>query len=71
MPKRVSVPSFTLKPANSMVASLGIGINALSSVISTKTPAYPASPIRLVANSTSLSVTAPVRSTRPVTGAGW
>ena len=34
-------PSETLKPANSMVASLGIGMQALSSVISTKTPATP------------------------------
>ena len=42
-PNSVSSPSETLKPANSMIASLGIGMQALSSVISTNTPAGPAS----------------------------
>ena len=36
-PNRVSSPSETLKPANSMIASLGTGMQADSSVISTKT----------------------------------
>ena len=38
MPSRVRSPSSTLKPANSIVASLGIGMLALSSSISTKIP---------------------------------
>src|SRR2546423_2754707 len=41
-----------LKPANIMVASLGLGMQALSSSMSTKTPASPRSPITLVAKST-------------------
>ena len=38
-PNRVRSPSLTLKPANSIVASLGIGMQALPSIVSTKTPA--------------------------------
>ena len=34
-------PFETLKPANSIVASLGTGMQALSSTISTNTPARP------------------------------
>jgi len=47
-----------LKPANSIVASLGIGMHALSGTINAKTPASPRSPTTLVAKSTSLSVIA-------------
>ena len=36
-------PFETLKPANSIVASLGIGMQALSSSIRTKTPGRPRS----------------------------
>ncbi len=38
IPSRVRSPSSTLKPANSMVASLGIGMFALSTSISRKMP---------------------------------
>ena len=49
IPNRVRSPFETLKPANSMIASLGIGMQALSSVISTKTPARPAQSMKSVA----------------------
>src|SRR4051795_5253200 len=52
-PNRVMFPSDTLKPANSMIASLGIGMQALSSVISTNTPARPIASMTLVAAVTS------------------
>ena len=45
-----------LKPANIIVASLGIGMHALSRSMSTNTPARPRSPTTFVASSTSLSV---------------
>ena len=38
---RLYSPFDTLKPANSIVASLGIGMQALSRSISTKTPGRP------------------------------
>ena len=53
MPKRVMFPSDTLKPANSMIASLGIGMQALSSVMRTNTPASPIASMTLVAALTS------------------
>ena len=50
----------TLKPANSMIASLGTGMQADSSVISRKTAARPVEPMKSVATltigSTTLSV---------------
>ncbi len=49
-------PSDTLKPANSMVASLGTGIQADSSTISTKMPSSPSSATTSVATSTMGSV---------------
>ena len=39
--ERCTRPRETLKPANSIVASLGIGMHALSSSMSTKTPGRP------------------------------
>ncbi len=52
MPNSVRSPVETLKPAKSMIASLGIGMQALSSVISTKTPARPAESMKSVAKFT-------------------
>ena len=49
MPTRVRFPCETLKPANSMIASLGIGMHALSSTIRMKTPHRPVELIRSVA----------------------
>src|SRR5262245_57641045 len=46
-------PSETLKPAKSIVASLGIGTQALSSSISTNTPGSPRASITSVAKLTS------------------
>src|SRR3954469_23890161 len=46
------LPSETLKPAKSMIASLGIGMQALSAVISTNTPGSPRASMTLVAAST-------------------
>ena len=48
----VNRPSATLKPANSMIASLEVGMQALSSSIRMKIPAVPRSPITFVAKST-------------------
>src|SRR3954462_10870906 len=53
---RLEWPSETLKPANSIVASLGIGMHALSSSMSTNTPASPRSPTTFVAKQTSGAV---------------
>src|SRR5919202_6181049 len=49
-------PLATLKPANSIVPSDGIGRQALSATMSTKTPARPRSSITFTANCTSGSV---------------
>ena len=49
-------PSETLKPANSIVASEGIGMHALSATISRKTPGSPSLSITSTANWTSGSV---------------
>src|SRR5688572_13781881 len=49
-------PLWTLNPANSMVASEGIGMHALSSSISTKIPGRPSSATTSVAKLTSGSV---------------
>ena len=57
IPIRVSSPLETLKPANSMIASLGIGMQADSRVISRKTAASPAEPMNSVATSTIGSTT--------------
>src|SRR6476659_4481314 len=46
-------PSDTLNPANSMIASLGMGMQALSRVMSTNTPARPSESMTLVAAVTS------------------
>ena len=54
-------PSETLKPANSMIASLGTGMQADSSAISRKTAATPAEPMNSVATSTIGSTTLSVR----------
>ncbi len=53
------LPSETLKPANSIVASLGIGMQALSSSMSTKMPARPMASITSVAALTSGPVMSP------------
>ena len=53
---RLYAPLLTLKPANSIVASLGIGMHALSSSMRMKTPGRPRSATTLVANSTIGSV---------------
>jgi hypothetical protein len=45
-------PSETLKPANSMIASLGTGMQALSSAIRKKTPGTPKASMTSVATST-------------------
>ena len=42
-------PSETLNPANSMIASLGTGMQALSSSISRKTPITPTASMKSVA----------------------
>ena len=57
IPNSVSSPFETLKPANSMIASLGTGMQADSSVISRKTPTTPAVPMNSVARSTIGSTT--------------
>src|SRR4051795_7270424 len=72
---REYLPSLTLKPAKSIVASDGIGIPALSGTISRKIPGRPRSPTTLVAKSASRSVTdastsAAARSTRGGWGGG-
>src|SRR3954468_3220063 len=58
-PNRVMSPWDTLKPAKSMMASLGIGMQALSRVISTKTPARPAESMKSVAKFTTGSRMSP------------
>ena len=52
IPNIVRLPSLTLNPANSMIASLGIGMQALSSVIRTNTPPSPAESMKSVATLT-------------------
>ena len=52
----VNRPSATLNPANSMIASLDVGMQALSSSIRTKIPARPRSSTTFVAKSTIGSV---------------
>ena len=56
MPKRVMVPSLTAKPAKGMIASLGTGMQALSSSIRKKTAGRPQAPIRCVAHWTTASM---------------
>src|SRR4030088_1326335 len=56
MASRLYSPLCTLKPANSIVASEGIGMQALSRNMSTNTPGSPKSETTLVANVTSVSV---------------
>src|SRR3954468_14799024 len=46
------LPSETLKPANSMIASLGTGMHALSSVMRRNTPGNPSASMTFVAAST-------------------
>src|SRR3954449_5466751 len=58
-PNRVMSPWDTLNPAKSMMASLGIGMQALSRVISTKTPARPAESMKSVAKFTTGSRMSP------------
>jgi hypothetical protein len=53
---RLYSPRDTLKPANSMVASLGTGMQALSRSISTKTPVSPIASTTSTATSTIGSV---------------
>ena len=53
---RLYSPRETLKPANSMVASLGIGMHALSRSISTNTPGSPIASTTSTATSTIGSV---------------
>ena len=50
------VPSLTAKPANGMIASLGTGMQALSSSIRKKTAGRPQSPMRAVAHWTTASM---------------
>ena len=52
----VKRPSETSNPANSMIASLEVGMQALSRSINPKIPASPRSPITFVAKSTIGSV---------------
>ena len=52
IPASVSSPFETAKPANSMIASLGIGTQADSSAISTKTAGNPAELMNSVATLT-------------------
>ena len=52
----VKRPSETSNPANSMIASLEVGMHALSSSIRMKIPARPRSPMTFVAKSTIGSV---------------
>src|SRR3954467_14879647 len=59
-------PRLTLKPANSIVASLGIGMHALSSSMRTNTPGRPSASMTLTAKLTSGSVS----EARTVTGGG-
>ena len=47
-------PWLTANPANGMIASLGTGMQALSSSISKKTAGSPELPMRWVAHSTTL-----------------
>ena len=54
--KRLYSPFETLKPANSMVASLGTGMQALSRSISTNTPGSPMASTTSTATSTMGSV---------------
>src|SRR3979409_271375 len=56
MASRLYSPFCPLKPANSIVASEGIGMQALSRNMSTNTPGSPRSETTLVANVTSVSV---------------
>src|SRR6195256_2042713 len=56
MARRLYSPLCTLKPANSIVASEGIGMHALSRNMSTNTPGSPGAETTLVANVTSVSV---------------
>src|SRR3977135_2903184 len=56
MASRLYSPLCTLKPANSIVASEGIGMQALSKNMSANTPGSPRSETTLVANVTSVSV---------------
>jgi hypothetical protein len=53
---RLYSPSDTLKPANSIVASEGTGMHALSSSMRPKIPAMPSSATTSVASVTSQSV---------------
>ena len=53
---RLYSPRDTLKPANSMVASLGTGMQALSRTISTNTPGSPIASTTSTATSTIGSV---------------
>ena len=69
-PNRVRSPLETLKPANSMIASLGIGMQADSRVISTKTATTPAEPMNSVARSTIGSTTLSVTLARRRRGTG-
>ncbi len=47
-PNRLMWCSLTAKPAKSMIASLGTGMQALSSTMSRNTAGRPQSPMRLV-----------------------
>jgi hypothetical protein len=60
---RVYWPPATLNPANSMVGSLGTGMQALSSTISTKIPARPSSATTQTAKLTIGSVIEAARTT--------
>src|SRR5436190_8345337 len=60
IPARVRWPCETLNPANSMMASLGIGMHALSATISANTPGRPVVLITWVASLTSGSRTSAI-----------
>ncbi len=62
---RLYSPSATLKPANSMVASLGTGMHALSRTIRTKIPTKPSSATTSTATSTIGSVIEAMRGMNP------
>ena len=70
MPNIVRSPSETLKPAKSMIASEGMGMQADSSSIRMKTPIRPTASMKSVAASTIGSTMKSVTEARVVTREG-
>lgn len=65
MPKSERSPSLTANPANGMIASLGTGMQALSSSMRTKTAGRPQAPMSWVAHWTTSLITNCMRHTVP------